>query len=79
LYIFRNIVELLLKLQASANIPDQKGCYPLHLAAWRGNEEICRVLITHGPSTAKVNAQVMLWDVNEIYIMLLDRKEFSKH
>ena len=54
----RNVVELLLKMQASANIPDQKGCYPLHLAAWRGNAEICKVLITHGPSVANVNAQV---------------------
>jgi len=52
------VVELLLKMQASANIPDQKGCYPLHLAAWRGNAEICQVLLSHGPSTAKVNAQV---------------------
>ncbi len=56
----RNVVEQLLKLQASANIPDQKGCVPLHLAVWRGNVDICRVLLTHGPSIAKVNAQVFI-------------------
>ena len=53
----RDVVEVLLKLQASTNIPDQKGCYPLHLAAWRGNAGICQVLLSHGPSLAKVNAQ----------------------
>lgn len=53
----KDVVELLLKLQASANIPDAKGCYPLHLSAWRGNADVCRVLLIHGPSVAKVNSQ----------------------
>ena len=51
-------METLLRLQASANIADGKGCFPLHLAAWRGNAEICQVLLTQGPSRAKVNEQV---------------------
>ena len=55
----REVVELLLKMQASANIPDQRGCFPLHLAAWRGNADICRILLCRGPSVAKVNAQVI--------------------
>jgi len=54
----RDVVELLLKMQASANIPDLRGCFPLHLAAWRGNADICRILLCQGPSLAKVNAQV---------------------
>ncbi|ESO02505.1 hypothetical protein HELRODRAFT_65532, partial [Helobdella robusta] len=58
----KKVVEILLKLQASANIADQKGCYPLHLAAWRGNAEICYVLLTQGPSIASVNAQVLFYD-----------------
>ena len=54
----REVVGLLLKMQASANIPDLRGCFPLHLAAWRGNADICRVLLRQGPSLANVNAQV---------------------
>jgi len=54
----REVVELLLRMQASANIPDLRGCFPLHLAAWRGNAEICQILLCQGPSVAKVNAQV---------------------
>jgi len=54
----RDVVELLLKMQASANIPDLRGCFPLHLAAWRGNADICQILLCRGPSFAKVNAQV---------------------
>lgn len=57
-YLFRDVVQLLLCYEASANVIDSKGCYPLHLAAWNGNSEICRILLTHGPSTAKVNEQV---------------------
>lgn len=60
LLLLRDVIELLLKQHASANIPDQKGCYPLHLSAWRGNVDVCRVLLHHGPSMAKVNAQVSL-------------------
>jgi len=54
----REVVEYLLKMQASANIPDLRGCFPLHLAAWRGNADICQILLSQGPSVAKVNAQV---------------------
>jgi len=56
-------VELLLKMQASANIPDLRGCFPLHLAAWRGNADICRILLRQGPSVANVNAQVRKIDL----------------
>lgn len=70
--IFSQVVELLLKMQASTNIPDNRGCFPLHLAAWRGNAEICRILLTQGPSTAKVNAQVT--DVHFLLIIDVDCK-----
>lgn len=49
---------MLLRYEASANIMDNKGCYPLHLAAFNGHAEICRTLLTQGPSIAKVNEQV---------------------
>jgi hypothetical protein len=57
-YLSRDAVKTLLHYDASANIVDNTGCYPLHLAAWSGNAEICDILLTHGPSIAKVNEQV---------------------
>ena len=34
------------------------GSYPLHLAAWKGDLDIARLLIHRGPSKASVNEQV---------------------
>ncbi|XP_072336598.1 ankyrin repeat and SAM domain-containing protein 1A-like isoform X2 [Scyliorhinus torazame] len=53
----KEVVEMLLKNEASTNIADNKGCYPLHLAAWKGDSHIVRLLIHQGPSHAKVNEQ----------------------
>ncbi|XP_069797677.1 ankyrin repeat and SAM domain-containing protein 1A-like isoform X6 [Narcine bancroftii] len=55
--ILPEVVEMLLKNEASTNIADNKGCYPLHLAAWKGDAQIVRLLIHQGPSHAKVNEQ----------------------
>uniref|UniRef100_UPI00398F0AC9 ankyrin repeat and SAM domain-containing protein 1A-like isoform X2 n=1 Tax=Pristiophorus japonicus TaxID=55135 RepID=UPI00398F0AC9 len=55
--LLREVVEMLLKNEASTNIADSKGCYPLHLAAWKGDAHIVRLLIHQGPSHAKVNEQ----------------------
>lgn len=52
------MVEVLLRNEAVTNIADCKGCFPLHLAAWKGDAHIVRLLIHHGPSHAKVNEQV---------------------
>lgn len=56
--VYRNIVELLLSHEASTNIVDLQGSSPLHLAAWSGNEDIVRLLLTHGPSVPNVNLTV---------------------
>ncbi|XP_078053951.1 ankyrin repeat and SAM domain-containing protein 1A-like isoform X14 [Mustelus asterias] len=53
----KEVVEMLLRNEASTNIADNKGCYPLHLAAWKGDSHIVRLLIHQGPSHAKVNEQ----------------------
>ncbi|XP_055510455.1 ankyrin repeat and SAM domain-containing protein 1A-like isoform X4 [Leucoraja erinacea] len=53
----KDVVETLLKNDASTNIADNKGCYPLHLAAWKGDAQIVKLLIHQGPSHAKVNEQ----------------------
>ncbi|XP_064635654.1 ankyrin repeat and sterile alpha motif domain-containing protein 1B-like isoform X3 [Lineus longissimus] len=58
----KDAVKTLLHYDASANIVDNTGCYPLHLAAWSGNAEICDILLTHGPSIAKVNEQTLVDD-----------------
>ncbi len=48
----------LLQFEASTNVADSKGCFPLHLAAWRGDVDIVQILIHHGPSHSRVNEQV---------------------
>ncbi|XP_078276745.1 ankyrin repeat and SAM domain-containing protein 1A-like isoform X6 [Rhinoraja longicauda] len=53
----KDVVETLLKNDASTNIADNKGCYPLHLAAWKGDAQIVKLLIHQGSSHAKVNEQ----------------------
>ena len=55
---FRDVVEVLLRNDALTNVADSKGCYPLHLAAWKGDAQIVRLLIHQGPSHTKVNEQV---------------------
>lgn len=54
----RDVVLKLLQFEASTNVSDSKGCFPLHLAAWRGDVAIVRILIHHGPSHCRVNQQV---------------------
>jgi ankyrin repeat protein len=48
----------LLDHEALANVVDQKGSTPLHLAAWTGKAEIVDVLLSHGPSIPDVNLMV---------------------
>lgn len=54
----RDVVEVLLRNDALTNVADSKGCYPLHLAAWKGDAQIVRLLIHQGPSHTRVNEQV---------------------
>lgn len=54
----RDVVLKLLQFEASTNLADSKGCFPLHLAAWRGDVDIVRILIHHGHSHCRVNQQV---------------------
>lgn len=64
-------MRLLLQHEGSANMEDSRGCFPLHLAAWNGHANICRILLTHGPSIAKVNEQVspLLFPVAEVLLV----------
>uniref|UniRef100_K7EVL8 Ankyrin repeat and sterile alpha motif domain containing 1A n=1 Tax=Pongo abelii TaxID=9601 RepID=K7EVL8_PONAB len=52
-----DVVEVLLRNDALTNVADSKGCYPLHLAAWKGDAQIVRLLIHQGPSHTRVNEQ----------------------
>lgn len=53
----RDIVLKLLQYEASTNVADNKGYFPIHLAAWKGDVEIVKILIHHGPSHSRVNEQ----------------------
>lgn len=54
----RDVVLKLLQFEASTSLADSKGCFPLHLAAWRGDVDIVRILLQHGSSHCRVNQQV---------------------
>lgn len=58
LFTISDVVEALLRNEALTNIADNKGCYPLHLAAWKGDEHIVKLLVHQGPSHPKLNEQV---------------------
>lgn len=53
----------LLQYEASTNVADNKGYFPIHLAAWKGDVEIVKILIHHGPSHSRVNEQVTLLNI----------------
>lgn len=57
-HFYSEVVEALLRSEAVTNTADNKGCYPLHLAAWKGDEHIVRLLIHQGPSHPRLNEQV---------------------
>ncbi|XP_073940288.1 ankyrin repeat and sterile alpha motif domain-containing protein 1B isoform X8 [Castor canadensis] len=52
-----DIILKLLQYEASTNVADNKGYFPIHLAAWKGDVEIVKILIHHGPSHSRVNEQ----------------------
>lgn len=54
----RDVVALLMAHEASVNLADVSGSTPLHLAAWTGNVEVVRTLITHGPGVTNVDCVV---------------------
>ena len=56
--LYRDTVAFLLQCQASTQIADSSGSYPLHLAAWKGDLDIVKLLVERGPSRANVNQQV---------------------
>lgn len=60
---FRDVVIKLLQFEASTNVADNKGYFPIHLAAWKGDVEIVKILIHHGPSHSRVNEQVTLLNI----------------
>ena len=63
---------LLLRNAASTLTVDRQGNSPLHLAAWKGNNQIVVSLLTHGPSIAKINQKVVSNFINlwNLYIEL---------
>lgn len=44
-------MEILLKCEAQPGLKDNKGCTPVHLAAWNGNAEIVMQLLNAGAET----------------------------
>lgn len=70
----RDIVLKLLQYEASTNVADNKGYFPIHLAAWKGDVEIVKILIHHGPSHSRVNEQVHLSYICSCYSFVSQRQ-----
>lgn len=64
-YFYRSAVECLLNLDASVSSKDNSGCTPLHLAAWKGYDEICTLFLTFTnaiiPIDVQVNVYCFIW------------------
>lgn len=46
-FLFRQVVRILLANDASPKVTDSRGASPLHLAAWAGHQEICKIILTN--------------------------------
>ncbi|KAI8440923.1 hypothetical protein MSG28_009221 [Choristoneura fumiferana] len=57
---FREIVHLLLSVDASPCVVDKKGATPLHLAAWKGDSTVVSMLLGH--TNPPVNIDQKRWD-----------------
>jgi ankyrin repeat and SAM domain-containing protein 1 len=55
----RDVVRLLLQYDATPNLPDSRGSSALHLAAWAGHQDICKLLLTHSHRPANPNLQTV--------------------
>ena len=53
----RDVVKSLLHYEASLSVLDNRGCLPLHLAAWNGHHVICEELLSHQAALARANEQ----------------------
>ncbi|VVD01997.1 unnamed protein product [Leptidea sinapis] len=51
----KDIVRLLLSVDASPCVVDKKGATPLHLAAWKGDSDIVTMLLAHNNPPVNVN------------------------
>ncbi|XP_045504663.1 uncharacterized protein LOC123701284 [Colias croceus] len=51
----KEIVRLLLSVDASPCVADKKGATPLHLAAWKGDSDIVAMLLAHNNPPVNVN------------------------
>ncbi|XP_047508420.1 ankyrin repeat and SAM domain-containing protein 1A-like isoform X8 [Pieris napi] len=51
----KEIVRLLLSVDASPCVVDKKGATPLHLAAWKGDVDIVAMLLNHNNPPVNVN------------------------
>ncbi|KAI5639789.1 ankyrin repeats (3 copies) domain-containing protein [Phthorimaea operculella] len=53
----KEIVQLLLSVDASPCVLDKKGANPLHLAAWKGDVDIVNMLLAHSNPRVDINQQ----------------------
>jgi ankyrin repeat protein len=61
---YRAAVECLLSLEASVSLKDNSGCTPLHLAAWKGYDEICKLFLSLSKTAIPIDSQVNSTKVN---------------
>lgn len=57
-FFFREIVHLLLSVDASPCVVDKKGATPLHLAAWKGDSTVVSMLLGHTNPPVNIDQKV---------------------
>ncbi|XP_072945261.1 uncharacterized protein [Epargyreus clarus] len=55
----KEIVQLLLSVNASPCVVDKKGATPLHLAAWQGDSDVVGMLLAHNNPPVNIDQQTV--------------------
>lgn len=73
--LYREIVRLLLSVDASPCVVDKKGAAPLHLAAWKGDADVVAMLLNHNNPPVNVNQVVSLGQRALCYLSIIPTLE----
>ena len=68
--------KTLIEMGASVHIKNDFGLYPIHLAASRGNKELCRVLLSYKEVVIDTTDQGLVCS-KDIFVFNVFKKHYS--